>query len=352
MIILLYVLLYILPLFLIPYGETYEIGKVILAQLSIEVLFFWAVLKKNLINLPNIRPLFILITIIFCLTLIQIIFFPTATSIFGNSHRSLGAYLLWHLLALSIISASFVTKYIHNYFALLTLLLLLVVGLIGGGDETGRAFGTLGEPNSLAAAGIFLWPFTWTIPGWFVAFSLIFISGSRSGLLALAIQTLFLVLIKKFKVSLRSAIIWSLIILSTFYLIAFAEKSGVLEQRAEIWRTSLVAGLHNPIIGGGFGNSESLIRQGAIKLGNSLRFQRVDDAHNFILNWWIQAGFAGVILLLYLLYFTLKNFIQQKRSIELVILLGLLTVMSFNPTSIVTLVGFWWLIGQGFDRNN
>jgi len=348
MLVFVYFLLYILPLVLIPYGETYEIGKVLLAQLAIEIIVFTLILKKQLTSLIKHPRLMLLIALIYILSITALIFTPLQSNLFGNSHRSQGTYLLWHLLALSLVAASFTKNYIHKFYAILTLLLLLVTGLLGGGTEAGRAYGALGEPNALAASGIFLWPLTWSLSGWLVAFSLIFISGSRSGFLALALQTLFLILIKKFKISLKSATIWSLIILTAFYLLAYSEKSGVLEQRGQIWKTSLVAGLQNPIIGGGFGNSESLIRQGAIKLGNSLRFQRVDDAHNFILNWWIQAGFVGVMLLLYLLYFTLKNYIQHKRLVELVILLGLLTVSSFNPTSVVTLVGFWWLIGQGF----
>lgn len=56
---------------------------------------------------------------------------------------------------------------------------------------------------------------------------------------------------------------------------------------------------------------------------------------------------AGLGLLLGLLFIAIRNFLRQKRTLELTAMLGLLTVLSFNPVSIAVLVVFWWMIGLG-----
>jgi O-antigen ligase len=83
------------------------------------------------------------------------------------------------------------------------------------------------------------------------------------------------------------------------------------------------------------------------KLYNRLRGYYVDSSHNFILDWWVQGGFIGLGILLLLLFDAFKSFIRKKEKVYIVLLLGIVSVMSFNPMSVVTLVAFWWIVGLG-----
>ena len=58
-------------------------------------------------------------------------------------------------------------------------------------------------------------------------------------------------------------------------------------------------------------------------------------------------GFAAIA---YLVLKSLFNLAEKNNLREIMAFLGIITAMSFNPTSIVTLAAFWWLIGQGFSQ--
>jgi O-antigen ligase len=124
----------------------------------------------------------------------------------------------------------------------------------------------------------------------------------------------------------------------------------VYENRGEIWRTALIAGYEHPILGWGIGNTEEAFKIYNKKLYTRTQGYYIDSSHNIFLDWWIQGGIIGVGLMAVLLIDTLKSFFRKRDTFSVTLFLGLLSVTLFNPVSIVTLVQFWWLIGQGIKE--
>lgn len=175
--------------------------------------------------------------------------------------------------------------------AIFTFVFTFIASFLTNPEPSGRLIGTLGEPNFLAAFLVFIFP--------------------------------------------------------------FREPAGKWENRNQIWQTAFAAGKINPLFGSGFGNIEKPLKIASEKLGenNLVRYQPIDSAHNIILDFWIQGGAVGVALLLLLIISALVAFSQKQNIFFLTILFGLLTVLMFNPGSIVTLIAFWWVIGQGQNLN-
>ena len=124
------------------------------------------------------------------------------------------------------------------------------------------------------------------------------------------------------------------------------------ENRAVIWPTAFKAVLLNSLAGGGFGNTEVRLRKIIKQEHNSLIGYYVDSSHNLFLDWWVQGGVVGLGIFVMLCIIAIKNFYIKQRTFELLLFLGLVTVFSFNPLSVVSLVQLWWLIGQGFSKLN
>lgn len=349
-------LLFFLPLLVVPFGYSYfEFPKVICAQVLIEVLFVTKLIKGKLYKPKFFSPsLLIPSFLLFLLTIIDLIFMRTQTTFWGNTFRFQGIFLLWHLLLLALISSQMKMPKIPFVVFLLSLVGLLGGSLTMGTNQAGRVIGTLGEPNALAASGIFLFPFLFfaaqrkivKLGCFLLVLSLVLLSGSRAGLVALIIQAVFLLLSRFARV--KWALLVCLLLLGLSLTFPFIENSGWYENRSEVWWSAIVAGSFNPILGAGFGNVEEALLRTSQLLNNNLRFQYVDSSHNFLLDFWVEGGIVGVLLIGFLLFKTFKNFVLQGRKIELMVLLGVITVMLFNPVSVVTLVQFWWLIGQGF----
>jgi len=275
---------------------------------------------------------------------------------FGNLFRLQGLLLFWHLLLIPLLTSGvsidrFKAKIIPSAFVALFLSTLIL-----GVNQNNRAFGTLGEPNVLATTALFFFPFMFflykksllRLSIITVTILIIILSGSRAGSLGFIAQSLFLLSIYKVKLSLsRSTIIAIVFILFTLFLPL--SQSALFESRSQIWQTAFIAGLKSPIIGQGFGNIQKPIHEAAVKLDNPVKYQVVDSSHNFILDFWIQGGLVGVLSILLLIFLTLQSFVHHKKVVELVAFLGLITAMLFNPVSVVHLIAFWWLIGQGIQ---
>src|SRR5581483_11667212 len=217
-------LLFILPFLVNPLGGAFfEPIKVILAEVIIEILAAYILIRQKFrLNWSVLIPY----GLIFVLATLDLILFPSPTVFLGNQFRLQGTFLLWNLLILSLISAQ--TKITsdrlvsNKLFFLLPLPTLLLSIFLFGTESNGRAVGSLGEPNALAAAAVFFWPWVWFMVGkkwsnWIrvgsliLAFVIIFLSGSRSGLIALAIQMLFLGILKwrnNFKMALLVALVF------------------------------------------------------------------------------------------------------------------------------------------------
>lgn len=291
-------------------------------------------------------------------SLYHLIFLRTSITFFGNAFRLQGIFLLWLLLVFSMLSSKFSFKKISPKIYWLVSIGVVVSSLIIGSDRNGRLIGTLGDPNNLAAFIIFLWPFLFfriqtnmlkvKIFKYLILLFLIIIlllTGSRSGLTAFIIQNSLIYLTYILKLSSINASIICFIIYGFSLFFPFME-NHLRENRSIVWQTAYHAGWQNPIFGGGLGNTEYLLKKASLQLNNNLQSLRVDSSHNIFLDWWLEGGFVGILLLLFILIQTSLNFIKGDKFLELTLYFGLLTLMSFNPSSVTSLLSFWWLIGQ------
>ena len=230
-------------------------------------------------------------------------------------------------------------KEIPELWAGLGLVGLVIMTAIFGFNEAGRAVGPMGEPNALAAAGLFLWPWLKGKKRWagvVLASWLIWMTKSESGLVGLVVELM--VLNKFFRVG--------LVVFILSLGLPFLKKPVIFEDRTEVWKTAVQAGLMRPVLGWGMGKVEIGIQAAALKLQNNIRWQSVDSAHNLFLDWWVQGGIVGVGLMGIAVYRMFKD--KKTRTVAM----GVLVVMSFNPASVVTLAAFWWLVGRGsFDHD-
>ncbi len=347
-------LLFILPFLILPFGfSPFEIPKVIVAEVLIEFLLLFLLFKAKKLELRSLKP-FIFIGGLFLVSLISTLFNFSSNSIFGNLFRLQGVFLLWNLLIFGLISAKYSPLKLSGITYFVILLIQLLASLFILPNVSNRLVGTLGEPNALAAFVVFLWPFVFfknpriiKIIGFILATFLIIFTGSRSGLIALAIESVFMGLIYT-KLALKKIVLISLILISCSLTLPFIEGGGWYENRAEIWQTAWSYGLNNPLIGGGFGNVQEALHQESLKLGNNVQYQVVDSSHNFLLDFFVQGGLIAILLIVLLLYQVFKNLVAKEKKLELSLMLGILTIMLFNPSSIVTLLAFWWIIGMSF----
>ncbi|HSW88653.1 MAG TPA: O-antigen ligase family protein [Candidatus Saccharimonadales bacterium] len=382
--IIVFFLLFLLPFIIAPFGVTqFENPKVIFAEIGIIILFLIS-LFSNRISFQNRPKQLLIFSAIFVVTVIDLFFFRTPLSFFGNAFRMQGIFLLWLFLLFSFLidnvpfgSSGFFLKW--WVFCLLLYLEVLITFFLPLNASL-RYVGTLGEPNALAAFAIFLWPFGWfsvrdkkseiiskallIIP----VIILLYLSGSRSGMIAFGIEILFLILSKFFvipskveeshttqlpnrrntyatQLTLKRAAFICLLVYVFSYILPFVDQA-LYENRVEVWQSAFFAGIINPGLGQGFGNTEIALHNAAAGLGLPVQYYYVDSSHNIFLDWWVQGGVFGISLLIFLVYQTFIAFIKQKKKRELVLFLGMITILSFNPASIVGLLGFWWLIGR------
>lgn len=394
-------LLFLLPFCIAPFGITqFENPKVIFAEIGV-ILLFLVLLFSNGISFRQRRKQVFLFCAIFFVTIIDLFLFKSNISFFGNAFRMQGIFLLWILLLFSFftgftslradeplvrlrgnlhkIASPYkigfaMTRSWWVYTGLLYIELVATFFLPLNASQ--RYVGTLGEPNALAAYAIFLWPFGWfsirdTKRKWFARFVLLlpvfwllYLSDSRSGMVAFGIEMLFIILThplpplsgrgKKYDPPdkgdkggyLKGITVVCLIVYLFSYALPFFDKTPY-ENRVQVWQSAFYAGMMNPGLGQGFGNTETALHNAASGLDLPIQYYYIDSSHNIFLDWWVQGGVIGLSLLLILVYTAFNSFIAHKNERNIVLLLGMLTVLSFNPSSVVGLLGFWWIIGQG-----
>lgn len=347
-------LLFGLAFVIFPVGASFfESPKIITAELLILALAGLSLYreKKFVFSKNNLSLL-----AIFLISIFHLLFMASQTTFLGNAFRGQGILLLWCSLLFAFLVSQLKRIQIPLWVIPVLLFLQLIASIFIEVRE-GRAIGTLGEPNALAAFAIFTWPFilsnkkrsfkqtSLVVFSLLLSVLLIIFSGSRSAFIALGIQLIFL-LATQF-VSFGKATLLAIFLLLLSLIPPIMDKETLYENRGEIWTTALYAGYEHPILGWGFGNTEVAFSDYNEKLYNRLRGYYVDSSHNIFLDWWVQGGFVGLTILVLLLFDTLKNFIKTNNRIYLILILGLLSVMSFNPVSVVTLVQFWFLIGYG-----
>ncbi len=369
-------LVFALPFF-VGFGTSFfETPKIYAGELLIELLIIYAIFKLKWIKIKLGYFDYILFGI-FLVSLSHLAFQPLNNlQFFGNQFRHQGIFLLWHLLAFSFLISKLNIK--MNKFVLLSrisIISLLASSFIFGTSVDGRAVGIFGEPNSLGTYAAFIWPLTASI--WFapIAFAIILLSGSRAAFIAFGIQCAFVMLTKKLHITSKTTTIYSLFFILLSLSLPFLDQEATYQNRALIWETAWHAGLSHPFLGWGFGNTEIALKETALKLENNLRYEYVDSAHNILLDWWVQGGIIGILLLIMLIGITLyqlsvvsnqfsdyqipdaqrqnpKTGIRRSDNRKpitenrfLLSFLALLTCLLFNPVSVAILVPFWWLIG-------
>lgn len=350
-------LLFGLPLLVFPFGLSFfESPKVIVAQALALLLIMFQLYKAGYAQSFQRIPLYLYALLIF-LSAAGFIYNPDLYALFGNPFRQQGAMLLWILIFFSYISSSIKLNQAQHKIAVATLATILVLAIVFGPEENSRYFSTLGEPNSMAASALFLWPLTLMWPGKklkFVALSLalllVLLSGSRSALLGLSLQLI--LLIPNIQSFFKQKLILAVFLLASSMVLPFVEGEGWFENRAEIWKTAIRAGSESFLLGNGFGNLGHALKNESIKLNNNIQYQFIDSSHNILLDFWIQAGFAGLASLIAILALAYYYLVRKREFALAVSLTGLLASFMFNPLSIVCVFYLWWLLGQAFSRRS
>lgn len=353
-------LLFLLPFLIAPFGvSAFESPKIIVAEASILILLLYFLFTKKIYHYSPLQLL--LYTTILLLTVIDLLFFRTQLSFFGNVFRMQGIFLLWLLLLFSLLSSNVTFKKIPwLVFGLLVVLQTIALFFLPL-NESQRYVGTFGEPNALGAFIIFLWPFAFFTVKKFgkrekIGMVLVFLgviitlllSGSKSAMIAFFIQMVCIWLSKK-KFAKKKIVLICVVLYLLSYMIPFFEHIPY-ENRSEVWRSAVAAGYNQPFFGNGFGNMELVLHKAAHRWGLPVQYYYVDSSHNIFLDWWVQGGIVGFAVLVTLVYFSFEKFLTTDNVREFVLLLGMVTVLSFNPASIIGLLGFWWLIGQGMKQ--
>lgn len=355
-------LLFLLQFVYLPFGTShFEIPKVYTAEGAIFILFIFFLFGKEKIHYQTFkRSTLYCIVILVVLTILDLIFLHTNTSFFGDDFRLQGIFLLWMLILFSVISATLSASKIKAWFPFIILCIQCLFTCIVAGSGA-RAVGTIGEPNALAADVIFLWPFVFFMKpqnnyykaiAIFLIILIIFLTQSRSGVVALGIQLVFLFLSNKLHFSFKKTTIICLILMTLSLILPFFDQHGFYEDRTQVWQSALVSGGTHAIIGNGFGNTNYALQASKEQFSNNLGLSFVDSSHDIFLDWFVQGGIIGLAILVFFIYQSFSVFVKKKDILNSILLLGITTSLLFNPASIVTLVAFFWLIGKGMLVKN
>lgn len=358
-------LLFGLSLVVLPFGRSFfEIPKVVVAELAIQVLFLSLLFRhpgQLYAHIKSSKTRFLLVLL--GLILISQFIHPLKLTLFGNVFRLQGAFLWVHLIFLSLFSTLINLEKLASWLPIATLSTLLVSAFIFGKNAVNRFYGLSGDPNALGAMAVFCFPWIFQsknlgvkLIGLGLAAGLIFLSGSRSALIAWLIEIFLLGSVIFLKIGLKKAFLGAVILMFASLSLPFLEEqvfyqnyngSSVykFESRAQVWLVAFNAGFTNPFVGWGFGNTQTALQETAKGLNNTLQYVVVDSAHNILLDFWVQGGLVAVGVLGYLIYLSIRNLLQQSKLMYLSIFLGLIICLLFNPVSVVTLVQFWWLMG-------
>lgn len=256
-----------------------------------------------------------------------------------------------------------------KYIYLASFLGVCLGALVLGSNSAGRWIGSLGEPNALAAVIVFIFPFVFLnfkqywLRAVFGVLALIVINftESRSALIGLSLELLFFVSLRLFKSKILPGVfICSIIFALSLFLPLIGTKYFLqttnnprnyqFEDRSNILQVALVSGFNSPIYGSGIESIQNNIHETAKALNSEIQYQVIDSAHNILLDYWIQGGGIGVILLVILVVLAFLNQGQYNLYLEAAVLIGLIPVLSFNPMTASVLDGFWWVLGRSFVK--
>ena len=355
-------LLFLLSFVVLPFGATdFETPKVILAEIGVILLLLVQSLQ-NTFRVDFKTPPIMIVGVLLLVSLMDLFYFKSSISFFGNNYRMQGIFLLWILLTFALVSKKIDFKKIHwLIFAGIVLVQFLLLFFFGQ-NESNRYIGSFGEPNALAAFALFVWPFSFFAVKRFgkkeiaaqgilliIIAAIIYLSGSRSAIIGFVIQLVWLLSLKYKNVK-GKIFLLCLLIYIVSYITPFIFQT-TYENRAEVWHAAANAFLERPFLGYGFGNAETALHTSAHQLGLPVQYYYVDSSHNIFLDFAVEGGVFALLSIVGLVIITIRNFFLTTNTQNLTIFFGLLTVLSFNPASVVGLLGIWWLIGQGIEAN-
>ena len=356
------------PLIVVPnIVLRFEPPKVLVSEVLIAFLCVYLIATGKFALKRVNKYLAVLVGCLFFLSLGHLLLSPTDQNLFGNVFRLQGTVLFWNFLVFALITQNAYFRLKEKSIFLCALIGLGIGSLVFGDNSAGRLIGSVGEPNALAAVSIVVFPFVFLSfkSLWVRMLSLIWIfaiinfTESRSALIALIIQLIFIGTVKLFRGKFLPGLIMSVILISLSLLLPVFDRAYFLqtntdpyafrfEDRAEIWQVAMLAGAKSPIIGSGIETIQGKINKTAQEINATSQYQVVDSSHNLLLDYWIWGGSIGLILLGILIIWTMINLSKKRLYIESVVLVGLLTVLMFNPTTVSVLLGFWWVIGRSF----
>lgn len=354
-------LLFFLPLLVFPFGVSpFESPKIIIALLGIEFLavaVFYYKLQPKISTLSATIP--IIYVAILLLTAVHLILYGFTDAFFGNIYRLNGIFLLGHLMVFALITSRIpIKRHSFVYLAVLTILFVSCFFILP--NKADRIIGTIGEPNSLAVAVNFLFlTALFFSPGknklimlliFIIAFAILLLTRSSSGILAFLVQLMFLFIVKKFNRPWLFAVCVCLLFIIPAIVYPILEKPKFYEDRAKIWSVCFNAGLQKPLYGHGFGNTDKAVDTFSRQNQNILNFQKVDSCHNLFLDWWITGGIIGLILIMALIISSFYHLAMSGNLILASLLIGVVTASLFNPLNINGQLFFWYLLGQGFGK--
>jgi hypothetical protein len=365
-----YLLLFVVPLVVIPGIDLrFEPPKVLISEILIICLAVYVIATGKFSLKRASKPLLGILGCLFLLSFFHLIVSPSQQNLFGNVFRLQGTILFWHFLLLAIIAQNIWFRLKEKYIYMSALLAVVAGSLVFGSNSAGRWVGSLGEPNALGAVVVLIFPFVflsfksiWVkILSVLLALFVINFTESRSAFIGMGLELFLLMVIKisKGKYILASIITMIVLILSLglpildriYFLKTNTNPLNYrFEDRAEIWNVAGLAGLESPIIGSGIESIQEKIHRTAQKINVNAQYQVIDSSHNLLFDYWIWGGSIGLFMILTLVILTIKNLSKKKMLIELAVFIGLLTVLSFNPTTVPVLAGFWWIIGRSFVR--
>lgn len=363
-----YLLLFVVPLVVIPGIDLrFEPPKVLLSEILIICLAVYVIATGKFSLKRASKPLLGILGCLFLLSFIHLIVSPSQQNLFGNVFRLQGTILFWHFLLLAIIAQNIWFRLKEKYIYMSALLAVVAGSLVFGSNSAGRWVGSLGEPNALGAVVVLMFPFVflsfksiWVkILSVLLALFVINFTESRSALIGIGLELFLLMVIKISKGKYVLASIISMIVLILSLGLPILDRIYFLktntnplnyrfEDRAEIWNVAVLAGVESPIFGSGIEAIQEKIHTTAQKINVNAQYQVIDSSHNLLLDYWIWGGSIGLFTIFALIILTIKNLSKKKMGIELAVFIGLLTVLSFNPTTVPVLAGFWWIVGRSF----
>jgi hypothetical protein len=341
----------------IPFFGQYpfEVSKVVIFELLTLILIGLNITEKSEIRIPWIRwaPLAGLVS----LSVVHLVSKPPLDYVWGNPVRLQGVLLLWFLAIFSYVCSS-IRSNTWGRLPGVGLIVLFLSAIFIRSVDSPRWVGTLGEPNALALASVILLLLTLfsteklivRVISVLVSVSMVVFSGSRSGLVTLGLIGLYGLFRIKLKYSIKKTILLLLIPAVLSLILPFVYRESTYQDRSLIWTTAWYAGGQNWLAGTGWGSIETGMARGAQILGNALRFQPVDDAHNIFLNYYLQGGIAGVACFIWLLGNAFRGICSTGDEMSILLLIAILTMLSFNPASVSSLAVLWFLIGRGMGN--